>query len=439
MAKQALFFIIIFILGNICSLRYGPFYGLLTYIHIYFNIPTHQYWANQVPALRWSFICAIILAISCVLHKDKLSSKHLSSTFYILIGYFLLVIISAFISPFPNVSFSKIYEFLRYLIIFYLILKIVNSFDQFKYVIGLIVLETFNICLLATARYRGGRIDIGIVDAGGSNSFGGVLVIVCWFIFILFFAGGKKTKLLCIIISPIIVNVFIMCGSRGAFLALLSSGVIVLIDGIQEMQYRKKILTLSVLGLVLLFTMMDSGYKERLVNTFLGGDDHEVSEVSAGRTEIWKIGLIMSKDYPWGAGGGSFLMLSRRYMPDELLEKRVGQRASHSTYILTLVEQGMLGLMLFCFFLIQSIRMLYIAKSKNNRYLKNQGTNEKTVVIHSLSCLGMIAAIVAYASFSIFGDRLYFEMLYILCSLAVCMADITSKYIDQMNKEQGVY
>ena len=134
MDLQAILFLVVFASGSFCSLYKGPFYGLLTYIHVYFNIPSHQYWGGQVPDLRWSFYSAIILLVSCCLHQDKLSEPPFYSNilFKLLSIYFILVIFTAFISPYPDRGFARIYEFLRYVIIFALITKVITSLKYVK-------------------------------------------------------------------------------------------------------------------------------------------------------------------------------------------------------------------------------------------------------------------------------------------------------------------
>lgn len=438
MAKQAILFLIVFVLGNVLTVVYRPIYGLLTYIHVYYNIPTHQYWANEVPDLRWSFVCALFIAISCVLHKQQLSQNSVNYLpLYLQVCYLFLIIGTAFLSPCPQISFGKIYDYLRYVIITVIFIKVIKDLKQYYWVLLLLIVESFNICLLATARYKGGRIsDIGLVDAGGSNSFAGVLLLILWMAFAMLFSGSKYVKWAVILMAPFIVNVFMMCGSRGAFLALLTSGAFFFYQSVKEKKLRNKVILFTVIVLIGMYNLLGKEYQARLIELVYQDESEETSQLSAGRTDIWKAGLLMARDYPWGAGGGSFLYLSKDYIPGHLIEKRVGSRASHSTYVLTLVEQGKVGLAIYCLFLTS----LIVIAGKSRKLLENILNTEKDppdrAHLHKLfiHCLVMQVSVIAIATFSAFGDRLYFEMLYIVSSLLLCISGIVKSYILERNE-----
>ena len=438
MDLQAILFLVVFASGSFFSLYKGPFYGLLTYIHVYFNIPSHQYWGGQVPDLRWSFYSAIILLVSCCLHQDKLSEPPFYSNilFKLLSIYFILVIFTAFISPYPDRGFARIYEFLRYVIIFALITKVITSLKQYQYTVLLIIFEIYNLSRLAGARFHGGRLDsVGTVDASTANQFSGLIVITLPFVLGLFFSGNKYIRLFCIFVSPFIVNAFMMCGSRGGFLGLAVVLFIVLYWTINENKHRWKIICSVGAGIFLVFFLMDQGYKDRLFSMSSDSEEHGLASVSAGRTDVWWYGIEMAKDYPFGAGGGSFLLLSPHYMPQSSLCGSVGVRASHSTYILTLVEQGIAGLIVYCLYLfIPFIKLSRLTKTTGDQTFINDSENPMRQSL-IFFCIGLQASIAGLAMSSIFADRLYFELLYWIGAFFICLQSIEAN-ISKKEAEQ---
>lgn len=462
MDKQVILYLGFFVIGNILAFRYHPFFGLIAYIHVYYNVPNYQYWGGQLPAIRWSFISGILLLLSCIIHRDKLTTNPLPITFHILTGYFIMVIITSLASPFSYYTSSSIYEFFRYLIIFSLTIKIIGTLTQYKYIALLFLFEAFNICMLGRHRFQGGRLDqIGIVDAGSANLFSSLLVMLMPFIFSLFLCENRYFKLACLLFTPFILDVFIMGGSRGAFIGFVLMGLFILFNSVPIKKIRWQVIAVCIIGIVGLFSLMSDQYKERLFSTAESSEEKSADELSAGRTEVWRYGLQMSKDYPFGAGGRSFMYLSPDYIPEHRIQEGVGQRAAHNTYLQALVEQGYLGLILYCAFLFFSIKMLHDSKKKlvklsqetedeeDEEDEKNEEYNDededededegtKTHKEHLIIyCIGLQASLISLSITSFFADRLYYEMLYLICAMAVCLSNICNNYIDEKSDYAG--
>ena len=104
---------------------------------------------------------------------------------------------------------------------------------------------------------------------------------------------------------------------------------------------------------------MDDEFKQRIATLVGSGNNAEFSYqseedldvVSSGRTVIWNHGMEMAADHPLGVGPDGFKYLSQFYMPPEVLVYKegfdYGRRASHNTYLKVVVEQGILGLVVF--------------------------------------------------------------------------------------------
>jgi hypothetical protein len=231
MSLTAVAFLLIFVICAVLALLKGPFWGILLYIHVYFNMPSHQFWRAEVPDLRWSMIVLGILLVSAVLHKDKLSTCKLLSSWVSreLLLLYGLILLTGYFSLYPQLAAKKIHFFLGYILIYFLVLKIVRSFDQLVLAVGWIILETFQLARLAHGRYHGGRLDgVGLPDASSANLFGALIAMVLPFFLPFVFSANRKVKIAAFLLAPFIVNAFVMCGSRGAFVGAFGAALLVI-------------------------------------------------------------------------------------------------------------------------------------------------------------------------------------------------------------------
>ena len=421
MSLHALFYLVIVFIGWVASIFLNPLWGLLTYAFVYFNIPQCQWWGYQVPDIRWSLTSAMILVISSLLHYQSLSKIKLISIKSLkwLIALLILMIIISPSSPCPE-TWRRVYDFFRYVAIFILIVKIIKDYQGYKYFIWLFLGEILYLSYLAHYYFRGGRLDgIGTPDATNANMFAALLLTSIPLLGNLILYGKKVEKIGVLLSIPVIIDAFIMCASRGAFIGLVCMLIAMIITA--DKKVRKYMMIIAVIIAISLYFLIDETYKRRLATLFHTDSIASAKEVSSGRFEIWQYGLKMLKDYPFGTGGGGFMYLSPIYLPKRLIESTVGQRASHNTYLMVLIEQGPLGLVLFLGFLLSIFKSLHKIKQKVLFLEDKKHLYYESLAIQS-SLIGLLTA-------SFFIDRLYFEVLYWLCALAV-VVEYLSKTTD---------
>jgi O-antigen ligase len=212
---------------------------------------------------------------------------------------------------------------------------------------------------------------IGANDAYEANEFALLIVSVLPLILPFIFRGKKKEKIVCFFFLPFILNAFILCNSRGAAIAIFA-GLLYATFIIADRLLRKKIIIAAICVFPLFLYLTDSAYITRIQSLLNTGDameeQEELNTLSSGRTEIWRYGFQMVKDYPFGAGPNNFKKLARFYMPPEILSYKPdaehGTRAAHNTYLQIMVEQGYLGLMLWITLCVHTLLILKRSSSK---------------------------------------------------------------------------
>jgi len=409
-----LFFLGVVSLGWGMSLFRGPIWALVTYIFIYFNIPSHQWWGGQVPYLRWSLIAAIVMLLSSFIHSKKLTSEpwFWNKLGLLLLGFLVLMIVITPFTPDPARSWNRVYDFFRYVFVFFLINKIIVDFNGYRIVLTCFLFCTFYLSVLSRHYFQGSRLDgIGLVDASDANMLA-ALVLLILPLYVVFMLTEKGWRRILPLIGFIMVtNMFIMCASRGAFVGFIvqCALAIFLLRGRIGI-WKSLVACLLVVGCM--YLLMSPQYKSRLFGLEKGLQSKSVNmgSISAGRTEIWQYGLRMFKDFPMGAGGGAFQAMSPRYIPDSLLSG--GERASHNTYLLVLVEQGIFGLLLFLYFLF--CQFAIPVRLFNKLKLSKVPLKNKKPMYHLYA---IIVGIAGFWSAAFFIDRLYFEGIYLVVAL----------------------
>lgn len=427
MSAHALAFLLITLAGFVLSLTKHPFWGLLTYIFIYYNYPhpVFNWWAQSLPQLPWSFISAGILIFSLFLHAKDLECFRITEM-HNLRWFIALAILMIILLPFAvneEAAPIKLYEFVRYLIVFLFLVKSVQDMRKFELLIWLLFLCSFNLSWEAftIGQYRSaGRLEgIGPTDSTDSNMFASVLIACVPFLIREMLVENWKRKVVVAGISVFVFNAIILCNSRGGVLALAIVGISLFFLEVDS-KARMKMAVALMLSVIIFISLMDPVSIER-TQTIISGSD----STGSGRTEIWRHGLSMSWHNPLGVGGEGFKYLSPQYLPEHLVTQ--GARSPHNTYLEVLVEQGWFGLILYLCAWGSTIRLLHKIRKRIINSPCKQSAELIKISQYSLAVEGSIIGVLASG---FFVDRLYFELSYILAAMATFLYLYGMKKID---------
>lgn len=417
-------FLLINFAGYVLALWKGPFWGLIVYANVYFNTPepSINWWAAYLPITRWSLLTTIVMVASFVLHwravaKNRLKSVHMAFLFL------LLTTMITYSIAFDRVEAVKHNTMLMsYCITAFCIVKCIREEWQFRlfflFVIG------FATKLSINAHLYGRRIharleNIGTADTFGSNEFALLLAAIIPFTIPFIVKGKRYERILAVLSLPFLFNAFILCNSRGAFVSMVLSLFVVFLF-MADAKIRKVILVSSVCAGALFLYLSDEYFIQRL-STLLGAEEAmgsrgEVNELSSGRIEIWRYGLRMVEDHPFGAGPNGFKQLARFYMPQEVLTfhpgEQYGMRAAHNTYLQVLVEQGYFGLILFAGMCLYTMRLLYAAFKRIRRGGEIDQFWKFTVFAVTISLCSILFG-------GLFNSRVYYEFFWWQIALSV--------------------
>lgn len=398
------------------ALKRAPFWGLLAYMNVYFNSPNPRlnWWAQYLPFDRWSLITSIILLASVAIHWNKTSNHNFASAKWIPWFIALSIIIASTNALNKEVAYHYVYLLFTYGLIVFIIVKSIVDFQQLRFfllaLIGFIGYLSFSAYLYGE-RVNGRLENFGSADANGANEFSLLIIGIMPFMFAFLRYGKTYEKLICLASLPFVINAFILCNSRGSTVALAGAlilAALVIADG----EIRKKLLIGIIVFLPAFVYLADDEFTERftsLVGVSEAIDDATTArDFSSGRTEIWTYGLEMMNDNPLGAGPGGFSELARFYMPVDVLTFRQGTlyggRSAHNTYLQVLVEQGVLGLVIWvgmclqtCLILRRSFRMT--SKLSKHALFWKSNVFALNVSFFSVLIAGMINSRIYYEFF----------------------------------------
>lgn len=401
-----------------------PFWGLLTYLFIYFLSPSPDinWWGNSIPALRWSLIAAVVVLAGGFLNSSKLNRiglKKISPGKWLILFLVISILISVSVAVDPTRSLERCYDFFRYLIIYYLIIKCMKDEKQLKLLLLFILLcglflgyQAYNM-----PRHSGRLEGVGTPDTDNANHFALLLATIVPLALPLLTLPDRIIKVLVVAPLVFILNGIVLCNSRGAMLAMICSLVCIFLI-IRKGKFRRNLVIFSVIGIVMFAYLADPIFWER----FKTIAESPEKDKGSGRLDIWPNGLKMVPDHPFGAGGDGFIILSPKYLPVNLLDSS-GRRASHNTYLLILVEQGAAGLLIYTCFFGNVIFLIHRArKSIVSDFDKDRARYPPDKSFLYISSIAVESALWGHAVGAFFGNRLYYEFYYVLAAIGTSIA-----------------
>ena len=391
----------------------NPLFGLFGYLLEYFQRPALYWWGNDLPNLRWNFTIAVVAAGAFFLHRSSAPSLR-RTTMIPLVLLAVQAVNTTIVTTWavdPELSWRWSTQYWKLLVTFVIFSGIVRTPRQLDLVIlfQIIGAAYWGWDALDNQRVRGRMEGIGSGDTQNSNLLAAHLLTILPLTAAFVFLKTKPVwmRAVAVISSPLILNLLILCNSRGATLGLLVAGMSAFV--LIKSGMRKYVVAGAAVGVVTLLLLADDQFITRQQTTSSADDNS-----AQARLDIWRGGIGMIADYPFGAGGRGFHVLSVAYVP-ELRESNDGEgRSPHNTYIQIAADWGLQGLALFAALIGYTFVMLH-------RVRREQAEPNWPYFVSLGLQLGLIGTLTA----GFFSTRFFGESIYWFCALATSLYSMT--------------
>lgn len=410
-------YLITLVSGLTLSLWRHPFWGLLTYLIVYIVSPSNHWWGEIFYGKNIQPIIVAIIAISIIIHFNKVNIKILLNKYNLILLAFTLnmFLTNLLFSIDSSVSFQYFDKFIKIIIVYLSIQICFHDLKNIRYFLQIFIICFIYLSIDSIKYFHGSRLDnYGLTDANDANTI--AVVAVMALIIMLIRLDFKKYKLesTFFLISTLpVINFIAMTRSRGAFIGIVISCFWFLVS--DKRVKKGYILIFITLFLSLFFFISDKSYIDRISFSInYSKNNFDLSNATAGRFGIWTYVPNLIKIYPFGIGSGNFYYLSSSVLPEELLGEG-GKKVLHNTYLQALLELNIVGLILYIFFL---GAIIFDLRKYRTFLLKNEVSSCMSALLIGYSSIFEVL-LVSYGVMSFFLDRLYFEFFYLIASLSV--------------------
>ncbi len=289
-----------------------------------------------------------------------------------LLAFIAWGLLSAFWAIDAAIVVQKIPTILQLLGFYVLFINLVDSRERMQRVFWALligsVLATGITVLFFMGIYVGNIIDMrsGRIALGSFNAFPAALLLIIPFLFLsIILASSSWLRFVSLGAISIILMSFFLAMSRGAILGLI------FIIGVMLIIYRRylpRLILLMPICILIALYFMPEYFWHRMVVGFT------LEDRGTGRMDIWLVGWNMIIDNPLlGVGLSSFSRAFNHYLAMTTNLKTILLRGygSHSLYIGTVAELGIVGGVLLLVFVVSHLRNGYMAmrvfKGKEDR------------------------------------------------------------------------
>lgn len=231
---------------------------------------------------------------------------------------------------------------------------------------------------------------------------------------LLFFARGWQ-KVLGGFAAATGLEVLVRCNSRGAFLALIAGGVVLL--AVSRGAARRRLLAGVALALLAGLVIVNKQVIERFNTTFARAEERD--ESASSRLVLWAAGLNMLADRPLGAGGRGFKLseLGAKYREGarQAAGVKITVQSVHNGYLAQACDWGLQGLGLKL--LLTAVAWIGVWKTMRFRM---QARDPQVSLFGGCIC----ASIMCFLVKDVTGDHSMDEMFFWLIAVAACYAKV---------------
>jgi hypothetical protein len=405
--KMTLAWLAIYWGGLIAAFGSTPVFALLVYLFEYYLRPALHWWGKDLPSWRYSLIASLVVVVTYVTGKSKLPelrpSKNPAMRWLILFGAIMLLVTPIAVNLQESIDASLV--FWKMIALYAFIIAILRTEWAFN---------AFVTMHIAGAAWWGWEawtdperdasrlLNVGSSDTLNDNQAAGHLLTVLPFVMLFALtAKDRRLRWFAMVAGAFIVNVFILCNSRGATVGLVVALIATLL--LARSGHRIRMAGVSVVVAAAFLFLADPEFITRQLTTL----NYEQESTAQGRLSNWGSGVRLLSDYPFGAGGYGYNELSPIYAPQITGGRSTGKVSPHNTWILIAAEWGIAGFIAYLGFIGATFRLLHRVRA--------ECTDDITFYRSLAIEIGLIGTLAA----GTFSDRLYGESIYWLCALAV--------------------
>jgi hypothetical protein len=419
MTKMGVFWALIYFGNLVAGLRH-PIFPMMAYLIFYYMPPHLNWWGKQVPDLRYSLLAAAVITLSVFLNGgsvERMKKERNPAMAWMLAWGANSVLVTGWAL---NAARSWIYTtfVLKLVLLYALIPAAVRTrphFDAFA-TVHVVGAAYWGYKAWDNPKREAGRLaEVGGPDTQNDNQAAGHLVTVIPFV-VMFVLTEKRKLWLALygLTGAFVLNVFVLCNSRGATVGLAVAVMAAIATAGKGK--RKKLVFAAIAGVAAILFLADPEFIERQQTTMNAQDGSAQS-----RKAMWWGGVEMVKDYPFGGGGRTFHQLSPRYIPEVLALTDAGERSPHNTYIQLATDWGLQGTAVYFMFMFMTVRMLHD--------IRRRTPGDLWFVYRSIALESALAGTMAAAFFS---NRLLGESIYWLCALSFVLHRMQSTEMEAL-------
>lgn len=390
-------------------------WGVSLYLMTFFINPSFWWWGSPIETIRWNQLAAGVLLLAVVVERGRgefapPAESSAPTKLVLLLGLNAVAVHLALAANW-DASLAMLTLLFKYAIFYFLMIAAIRSRDDLRIVMLSFLVTAayigYEVTINERGNFSGGRLEgVGAAGVQNSNELASLMLAVLPMGGYIFLTGRLRDKLIAVVTTPLVLNVLLLCNSRGAFLGLIAAGAIIAV--LSPRRVRPKILKgLVFASIALVILLRDPRIFERFMTTFAGSEERDGAVVT--RQIIWSAALLQIQDHPLGAGGESFsTVYGARYLP------RVGYdspgRAVHNGFLNEICNWGFQGLLLRLAFFAAA----FLGARRAGRRASREGDDDGAVLA---ACL--ISAIAGHLCTSMFGDYLDDEWGFWLIGLTV--------------------
>lgn len=421
--------ILLISLSGVIGALYSPFYGLMVYLWFGYFRAQEMSW-GFMDQYRFSYWIAVSVILSSIFHK-YIRIKFDTLTI-LLILLWLLFLMSAFFSKYPETSFFWFDYLSKIFIMGFLILFLVDGEERLRLICVVIAVSLgfFGIKGGIFFLTTGGKILHG---PGGimqdNNAFALAMVMLIPFFYFLSqaYKGWKKYFFNCGI--PLIMFSIVATFSRGGFLALAT--LLLVMSVYVRGRMRIFAILLLIIG-VAVFPHLSEEYRERIetiseAKQTLQTDESMAAKKytsAAGRIHFWKVALKMVQAHP--LIGVGFKCYEKNYNEYDFSNGYFSRnRAVHNTYMELLSENGWPAFSVYC--------LIIVMFFYENRKIRRKARRNKEIAWAIIYTYMFELSVISFLVGGVFLSLAYGDFFFHIIFLTIALKHITQKELTALD------